>query len=45
MGKTTEFLRYPRAGHGITEPRHRIHLDGEQDAWFRRYLLGERPVS
>ncbi|TVP59373.1 MAG: S9 family peptidase [Gemmatimonadales bacterium] len=41
LGKTTEFLRYPRAGHGISEPRHRIHLDGEQEAWFQTYLLGE----
>jgi dipeptidyl aminopeptidase/acylaminoacyl peptidase len=44
LGRTTEFLRYPRAGHGITEPLHRIHLDGEQETWFRRFVLeGERP--
>jgi dipeptidyl aminopeptidase/acylaminoacyl peptidase len=40
MGKTVEFLKYPRAGHGITEPRHRIHLDREQEAWFQRYIPG-----
>lgn len=40
MGRTTEFLRYPRAGHGISEPLHRIHLDGEQAAWFERYIPG-----
>jgi dipeptidyl aminopeptidase/acylaminoacyl peptidase len=41
MGKTVEFLRYPREGHGIGEPRHRIHLDGEQEAWFARFILGQ----
>jgi dipeptidyl aminopeptidase/acylaminoacyl peptidase len=38
-----EFLRFPREGHGIQEPRHRLFLDREQEAWFRRHLLGERP--
>lgn len=42
MGKIVEFLRYPREGHGIGEPRHRIHLDGEQEAWFATYVLGQR---
>jgi dipeptidyl aminopeptidase/acylaminoacyl peptidase len=41
MGKTVEFLRYPREGHGIAEPRHRIHLDSEQEAWFARFILGQ----
>ncbi len=45
MGKTVEFIRYPRAGHGITEPRHRLHLDGEQNAWFDRYVLGRGVVT
>jgi hypothetical protein len=44
-GRPREFLRYPRAGHGITEPRHRIHLDREQEAWFRSYLLGEAAAA
>jgi dipeptidyl aminopeptidase/acylaminoacyl peptidase len=43
MGRTVEFLRFPREGHGIQEPRHRLFLDREQEAWFRRHLLGERP--
>ena len=47
LGKTVEFLRYPREGHGITEPRHRLHLDAEQEAWFAKYVLGRgaTPVS
>ncbi len=46
MGKTVEFLRFPREGHGISEPRHRLFLDAEQEAWFAKYVLGQpRPVS
>lgn len=47
LGKTVEFLRYPREGHGIAEPAHRLHLDREQERWFARYVLGQspRPVS
>jgi dipeptidyl aminopeptidase/acylaminoacyl peptidase len=40
MGKTVEFLRFPREGHGIGEPRHRIFLDQEQAAWFAKHVMG-----
>jgi dipeptidyl aminopeptidase/acylaminoacyl peptidase len=39
LGKTVEFLRYPREGHGITEPMHRLHLEAEQEKWFAEYVL------
>jgi dipeptidyl aminopeptidase/acylaminoacyl peptidase len=39
LGKTVEFLRFPREGHGITEPIHRLYLDGEQAKWFDKYVL------
>ncbi|HEX6306659.1 MAG TPA: S9 family peptidase [Longimicrobiales bacterium] len=39
LGRTVEFLRYPREGHGIGEPRHRLHLDREQEKWFARFVL------
>lgn len=39
MGKTVEFLRYPREGHGIAEPMHRLHLDAEQNRWFDEYVI------
>jgi dipeptidyl aminopeptidase/acylaminoacyl peptidase len=39
LGKTVEFLRYPREGHGITEPMHRLHLDEEQAKWFDKHVL------
>jgi dipeptidyl aminopeptidase/acylaminoacyl peptidase len=46
LEKTVEFLRYPRAGHGITEPLHRLHLDREQEQWFARHVLGRTvPVT
>ncbi|MCI0434401.1 MAG: S9 family peptidase [Gemmatimonadetes bacterium] len=46
LGRTVEFLRFPREGHGIAEPRHRLYLDAEQEAWFAKYVLGQpRPVS
>ena len=35
------FLRYPREGHGIGEPRHRVDLYQRQLAWFSHYLKGE----
>jgi dipeptidyl aminopeptidase/acylaminoacyl peptidase len=41
LGKTVEFLRFPRAGHGISEPRHRIFLDREQADWFARHVMGQ----
>ena len=44
LGKTVEFLRYPREGHGITEPAHRLHLDAEQEKWFSTYVL-KKPVT
>jgi dipeptidyl aminopeptidase/acylaminoacyl peptidase len=47
LGKTVEFLRYPREGHGITEPAHRLHLDAEQEKWFDRFVLKKvaAPIS
>jgi dipeptidyl aminopeptidase/acylaminoacyl peptidase len=38
MGKEVEFLRFPREGHGIREPRHRLFLDQEQAKWLEKYL-------
>ena len=38
MGNDVEFLRFPREGHGIREPRHRIYLDPEQAKWFDRWI-------
>jgi dipeptidyl aminopeptidase/acylaminoacyl peptidase len=41
MEKPVVFLRYPREGHGIGEPRHRIDLYQRQMAWFDHYLKGK----
>lgn len=43
LERTVEFLRYPREGHGIGEPLHRLHLDREQEKWFSRFVL--RPAA
>ena len=32
------FIRYPREGHGITEPNHQIDLAGRQLAWLDKHL-------
>jgi dipeptidyl aminopeptidase/acylaminoacyl peptidase len=47
LGKNVEFLRFPREGHGIAEPVHRLFLDQEQEKWFSEYVLKKpvRPVS
>jgi len=47
LEKPVEFLRFPREGHGIAEPLHRIYLDAEQEKWFAKYVLGRttRPIS
>jgi dipeptidyl aminopeptidase/acylaminoacyl peptidase len=37
-GVEVVFLRYPRAGHGITEPNHQIDLFQRQLEWFDSHL-------
>lgn len=47
MGKVVEFVRYPREGHGITEPNHVIDLMARQLEWFDRHLgiVREKPAE
>ncbi len=42
-GVEVVFLRYPREGHGITEPNHQIDLVGRQIEWFDSHLGIQRP--
>ena len=37
-GVETVFIRYPREGHGITEPNHQIDLVKRQLEWFDKHL-------
>jgi dipeptidyl aminopeptidase/acylaminoacyl peptidase len=37
-GVETVFVRYPREGHGITEPNHQIDLVRRQLEWFDKHL-------
>ncbi|HVF92465.1 MAG TPA: S9 family peptidase [Blastocatellia bacterium] len=41
-GVEVAFVRYPREGHGITEPNHIIDLVGRQLTWFDRHVKGEK---
>ena len=45
LGNDVEFLRFPREGHGIREPRHRIFLDAEQAKWLDTYVKQRRTIS
>ncbi len=45
LGLPVVFLRYPREGHGIGEPKHRVDLYRRQLAWFNHYLKGEADRS
>jgi dipeptidyl aminopeptidase/acylaminoacyl peptidase len=45
LGKTVEFVRYPREGHGFREPNHRIDEMQRALAWFARYVKGETPET
>jgi len=42
LDKTVKFLRFPREGHGIREPLHRLHLDRVQEKWFEKYIFPEK---
>lgn len=39
-GKTVEFVHYPREGHGLREPNHRLDEIRRCLTWFDRYLKG-----
>ncbi|MEN3038828.1 MAG: S9 family peptidase [Candidatus Kryptonium sp.] len=43
LGKTVEFVRYPREEHGFREPNHRIDEFYRCLEWFNKYLLGIEP--
>jgi dipeptidyl aminopeptidase/acylaminoacyl peptidase len=34
----TEFVHYPREGHGLREPRHRADWYARQAEWFDRWV-------
>lgn len=39
-GVDTVFVRYPREGHGLREPRHRVDALERTLSWFDRYVKG-----
>lgn len=40
LGVETVFVRYPREGHGLREPKHRVDALERTIAWFDRYVKG-----
>jgi dipeptidyl aminopeptidase/acylaminoacyl peptidase len=38
LGVQTVFVRYPREGHGLREPKHRVDALERTIAWFDRYV-------
>jgi dipeptidyl aminopeptidase/acylaminoacyl peptidase len=38
MGKTVEYVKFPREGHGFREPNHRIDYINRSVKWFDKYL-------
>jgi len=42
LGVPTEFVTYPREGHGIRERKHQIDLMNRVISWYERYLLDSK---
>ena len=40
LGRTVEYVHYPREGHGFGEPQHRLDEIRRSLAWFDKYLRG-----
>ena len=38
LGVDVQFVKYPREGHGIGEPAHRIDVMNRQLSWLKKYL-------
>ncbi len=41
LGRTVEYVHYPREGHGFNEPNHRLDECRRTLAWFDKYVHGE----
>jgi dipeptidyl aminopeptidase/acylaminoacyl peptidase len=39
IGVDVEFVKYPREGHGIEEPRHILDLLKRRLAWYKKYVM------
>ena len=39
MGVDVEFIKYPREGHGIGEPRHILDLLKRRLEWYKKYVM------
>ncbi len=44
LGKTVEMVVYPREGHGIFEPTHRLDAHQRAAGWLDQHVLGRAPL-
>ncbi|MCX6550424.1 MAG: prolyl oligopeptidase family serine peptidase, partial [Acidobacteria bacterium] len=45
VGVDTTFLRYPREGHGLSEPRHQVDALDRSVAWYEKYFAPPKPPA
>ena len=45
LGRTVQYVRYPREGHGIAEPTHKQDEYRRVLAWFEQHVLGGKPLA
>ncbi len=45
LGRTAQYVHYPREGHGFAEPQHRLDEMRRSLAWFDNYTRGEEPLK
>ena len=45
VGVETVMVRYPREGHGISEPKHVVDLIDRSIAWYEKHFSGKRPST
>ncbi len=45
VGVETVFVKYPREGHGIGEPRHQLDMLKRQLAWYNKYVTCDVKVD
>lgn len=45
LGRTVQYVRYPREGHGLQEPNHKKDEYRRVFDWFQRYLLEQTEIA
>ena len=45
VGVDTVLVRYPREGHGVSEPRHQVDALDRSVAWYEKGFAPPRPAA